>query len=90
MSEQIIVYTKQPDETGHCPFCISAVDYLTNKGLSFKEVVLNREGRRKLYDEFGLEGSKRTVPQVVIEQDGEKMRIGGYSELIQSGIASLA
>ena len=87
---KIILYTKKPDETGHCPFCIKAVDWLTEKGLSFQEHVLDRDERQVLYTMFGLEGPDATVPQIVlVDDEGMPNRIGGYRELIGSGIESL-
>jgi glutaredoxin len=90
MSHKVTIYTKLPDNTGHCPFCILAMDYLRTQSIPYEERQLNIYERQKLYDQLGLEGVHRTVPQAVLyDEDGEPTRIGGFKELTVSGIKSL-
>jgi glutaredoxin 3 len=69
--QEITVYT-----TPVCPYCVSAKRLLSQKGLPFKEVDLERdpELRQKLSAE---NGGYRTVPMIFIGTEF----IGGYSEL---------
>lgn len=69
-----------------CPFCELAKEHLTNNGIKFKERLFDTDERQSLYDSLGLIGSKRTVPQIVVENtDGTiYTRIGGYVDLINS------
>ena len=59
----------------NCPYCVSAKELLTKKGLSFEEIDLTGkdEERRSLVEKTGM----RTVPQIFIN---EKL-VGGFSEL---------
>jgi glutaredoxin len=87
----VIVYTKLPDDTGSCPYCHAAMDYLQTHNIQFEERQLNLYERQELYDQFELEGASRTVPQILLyDTDGEVMRIGGFQELSISGIQSLS
>jgi glutaredoxin len=70
----IVIHTK----TG-CPYCDKAKEFLTQKGIKYDAILHDDlSDRQAMYDSFGLEGNKRTVPQIVI--DG--IRIGGYNELV--------
>lgn len=72
----VIVHSK----TG-CPYCDLAKQWLTKHGFDYEEVQHNDPAERKRFYESCGEGV-RTVPQIFV--DGK--RIGGYSELIKSGI----
>ena len=79
-----MVYTKDI-----CPYCAMAKEYLREHGIEYTEVVFdNDDERQSMYDELGLVGPQRTVPQVfVIELDGKPQRIGGYNDLLRSDLA---
>lgn len=90
MAETVKIYTKQVDETGHCPFCDRAKEFLIQKNIPFEEVILDPVERQAFYYHHALEGVERTVPQVFLtEGDGEVHRIGGFSNLTVCGIESL-
>jgi glutaredoxin len=73
-----------------CPYCDEARAFLAANDLPCVEVKLdNAADRAAMYNRFGLTGSARTVPQIVITADGEDFRIGGAQELRISGIKSL-
>jgi glutaredoxin 3 len=82
-----LVYTKTI-----CPYCAMAKQYLTEHGIEYIELRYDDDDERQsMYDELGLVGWKRTVPQVfVIEADGEPQRIGGYNDLLHSDLAMRA
>ena len=66
-----------------CPWCSEAKDWLDARNIPYKLIVLDDiAARNAMYDSFGLEGTQRTVPQIVV--DGE--RIGGYDKLIHSDV----
>jgi glutaredoxin len=90
MTEKVVIYTKVLDETGECPFCIKAKEFLSKKGIPYKEHSLSAAERQAIYDDLQLEGTHRTVPQILIcDVEGEHHRVGGFSELVSSGIESL-
>lgn len=66
-----------------CPYCVKAVETFVNEGFDFEEIKLNdQEKRNEFYDSLGLEGNKRTVPQIwEIDENGSEIYIGGYSQL---------
>ena len=73
-----------------CEFCDEARAFLAANDIPCKEEKLDDPAERAaMYDKFGLSGSARTVPQIVITAYGEDYRIGGAQELRISGIASL-
>lgn len=91
MNVKVLLYTKVPDEQGHCPFCIKARTFLTERAIPYEETEMDTPTRQTFYDEHGLEGSNRTVPQVFLWIDGDEnpIRLGGFQELEESGIASI-
>lgn len=90
MSEQITVYAKMPDFTGPCPFCDKAKAWLNERGIPFKLMELLPSERQELYNRLELIGADRTVPQVIVTDcEGESHRIGGYEQLIVSGVEGL-
>lgn len=90
MTERVILYSKEPDETGGCPFCVQAKLWLQGRGIPFTELSLGKAERAVLYDGLELTGSQRTVPQiVVVDEVGGITRIGGFSDLESSGLESL-
>lgn len=88
--ETVHVYIKLKAEGVPCPFCEKAVAWLADRGIPFSTEELGPVGRQLLYDRLELEGSQRTVPQVMVtDVTGEEHRIGGYQELITSGLETL-
>ena len=74
-----------------CPHCTRAKEYLADRSIPFRVIQHDdKADREALYDSFGLTGTNRTVPQIVIvDDDGELLRIGGYLDLAVSGIDSI-
>jgi len=90
MSESVLIYTKHLDETGPCPFCDQAKSFLSQNAVPFTEVSLYPGERQYLYDQWGLSGSDRTVPQVILTDCmGVIERIGGYDKLVLSRVETL-
>jgi len=74
----IKVYSKT-----NCPYCVSAKNWLKQRGYAYEEVVMDNDGeRQKFYESVG--NGVRTVPQIYV--DGE--RIGGFQDLIKSHLAT--
>lgn len=72
----IIIYTKNG-----CGYCDLAKKWLKENGFTYKEKRINDdEERQALYESWGK--NVQTVPQIFI--NGK--RIGGYTDLIASGI----
>jgi len=61
--------------TGWCPYCDRARELLTKKGVEFKEIDVDQDG--KLREEMSARSGRRTVPQIFI---GTK-HIGGCEDL---------
>jgi len=87
---RVVVHTKasaSPED--RCPHCDAAKAWLSERGIAFEEVAHGTAERQELYDRLGLEGGARTVPQVVLVDplaDGAETRVGGFRELVASGI----
>jgi glutaredoxin len=62
-----------------------AKQYLSEHGIPYTELVFDDDQERQsMYDELGLIGSQRTVPQIFrATPDGDRERIGGYSDLLR-------
>ena len=71
-----------------CPFCQRAKEYLTENGINYNEMLQDDDMERQaMYDRFGLQGNQRTVPQIfLVEEDGSRLRIGGYMDLLRSDV----
>jgi len=61
--------------TGWCPYCDRTRELLTKKGVEFKEIDVDEDG--KLREEMSARSGRRTVPQIFI---GTK-HIGGCEDL---------
>ena len=74
----IKVYSKT-----NCPYCVSAKNWLKQRGYVYEEILMDNDGeRQKFYESVG--NGVRTVPQIYV--DGE--RIGGFQDLIKSHLAT--
>lgn len=66
-----------------CPYCVKAKEWLNTRNIPYDLFVYDNEAdRAAMYDRLGIEGSERTVPQIIV--DGE--RIGGYTQLVKSDV----
>lgn len=72
----------------NCPYCVKSKEYLQQNDISYVETLFDdAEDRQHMYDTLGLDSDKRTVPQILlVENDGRRIRIGGYTDLIHSDI----
>ena len=61
--------------TGWCPYCDRARELLTKKGVEFKEIDVDEDG--KLREEMSARSGRRTVPQIFIGTN----HIGGCEDL---------
>ena len=70
-----LIYTTQ-----FCSYCTAAKRLLTNKGLSFLEIELDREPHKlkTLFSETG----HRTVPVIYDLRDEDVRFIGGFDQLL--------
>jgi glutaredoxin len=86
MAVQVTMHSK-----ADCPFCDQARDFLAANGIPYAEIKHDdAEDRKVLYDQLGLEGRSRTVPQIILtDEEGCRYRLGGAQELAMSGIQSL-
>lgn len=81
---QLVVYSKSG-----CPYCDKAKAHLAQEGIPFTESRLDDEAARLTFYEASSERWGRAVssmPQIVIEVGGLETLIGGYRELLQSGL----
>lgn len=64
-----------------CPYCIRAKGLLSDKGIRFREVLV--DGNPEVVSEaVKRSGGRRTVPQIFIEN----YHVGGYDDLSQLDI----
>lgn len=69
---QVEIYT-----TAICPYCVSAKNFLKQKGLAYDEVRVDLDPVRR--DEMlRRSGGRRTVPQIFIND----VHIGGFDDLV--------
>ncbi len=69
----------------NCPYCKNAKDLLERQGFAkgegYVELVAGEEfSREELID---LIGPVRTLPQILVEKDGDTYLIGGYTDLVK-------
>ena len=83
---EVILFTKTEPV---CPYCQLAKQYLLQYAIPYKETIYNdMVSRNAMFDELGLTGSDRTVPQIfVVEPNGRQRWIGGYHALLMSDLA---
>lgn len=68
--------------TGHCPWCVKAINLLNESGLEYAVTLLDQalDYRRHLKNKYKWD----TVPIVVeVEPSGAEKLIGGYTDLEQ-------
>lgn len=72
---KITVFSK----TG-CPYCVESKRYLRQHNIPHDTVVIDDPAaRNQFYDDLGLVGSNRFVPQIKVEDvDGSIRWIGGF------------
>ena len=66
--------------TGHCPWCVKAINLLNESGLEYAVILLDQalDYRRHLKKKYKWD----TVPIVVeVDINGEEKLIGGYTDL---------
>lgn len=81
---RVTVHTKEG-----CPSCLLVKEFLTSIGIPFTAEEHNDvQARGKIYDQFGLAGHKRTMPQVVVTEGDKVERLGGYEETLVSRIGT--
>ena len=72
----------------YCPFCERAKSLFKQKGISFKEILLEEEDDAA-WDALYKKSGMKTMPQIF---DGERL-IGGYNQLAEldakDGLSSL-
>lgn len=75
---QIKVYSKS-----NCPQCESAKSWLKSKNFKYEEVSLDDlETKKKFLEENpGI----RSVPQIFLESENEKIHFGTFTDLMQKG-----
>ena len=66
----IVMYT-----TATCPFCLAARSLLSNKGVSWNEVAIDGDLKRR--EEMIERSGRRTVPQIFIGDH----HVGGFDDL---------
>lgn len=74
----VVIYSKD-----NCTYCYQAKSWLKKHNISFDEIKLNDDQKRlEFYESYQ---DVRTMPQIFYKGK----RIGGYQELIQSGLEDL-
>lgn len=70
MSLSIIIYS-----TSHCPYCVRAKELLRRKGLSFTEILVDDDDKKR--EEMIAKTNRYTVPQIFINE----RHVGGFDDL---------
>lgn len=61
--------------SGYCPYCVMAKRLLSNKGVSFQEILVDQEQGRR--EEMMRITGRRTVPQIFVGDT----HVGGFDDL---------
>ena len=71
-----------------CPKCVEAKAWLTARHHAFTEIRHDDDAERSVfYDTLNLTGNERTMPQIIICAEGERIRVaGGCDGLPISGL----
>ena len=67
---QVVIYS-----TAVCPYCVNAKKLLTEKGVSYEEIRVDREPQ--LFQVMMEKSKQRTVPQIWIDD----YHVGGFTDL---------
>ncbi len=70
MTVNVIIYS-----TSHCPYCVRAKELLKRKGVSFNEILVDEDDKKR--EEMIAKTNRYTVPQIFINDQ----HIGGYDDL---------
>lgn len=70
MALNIVIYS-----TSYCPYCVRAKDLLTRKGVSFTEIFVDEDDKKR--EEMIAKTHRYTVPQIFIND----YHVGGYDDL---------
>ena len=70
MSALVIIYS-----TVTCPYCVSAKELLTRKGVNFTEIFVDKEEHKR--EEMIAKSNRYTVPQIFINDQ----HVGGCDDL---------
>ena len=63
--------------TAICPYCVSAKNFLMQKGWAYDEVRVDRDPVRR-EEMLTRSGGRRTVPQIFIND----VHVGGFDDLV--------
>lgn len=73
-----------------CVHCSQARAFFATHAIPYTEIKHDDEAdRQALYDQLGLVGTARTVPQIVMHANGDVHHIGGMRQLGLCGLPSL-
>ena len=72
---KITIYTR---EDPPCPYCEGAKLVCSTKGYDFNTIVIGRDIQKEEFLE--MYPGQRTVPLVMVTEDGFTEKIGGYAE----------
>lgn len=62
--------------SAHCPYCVMAKQLLERKGVSYKEIRVDKDASKR--HEMMKKSRQRTVPQIFINDEA----VGGYTDLL--------
>lgn len=63
--------------TAICPYCVSAKNFLTQRGWAYDEIRVDSDPVRR-EDMLKRSGGRRTVPQIFIND----VHVGGFDDLV--------
>jgi glutaredoxin len=64
-----------------CPFCKNAKQLLDSKGSDYVYIDIGKDIQLSEFSEMFPD--QRTVPLIIVEKDGEREKVGGFTELDQ-------
>lgn len=67
----------------NCPQCKSAKSWLSQRNFKYEEVSLDDPEKRKTF--LSENPDIRSVPQIFLESDNEKIHFGSFTDLVQKG-----
>lgn len=69
---KVLIYS-----TAVCPYCVSAKNFLKQRGLDYEEVRVDLDASRR-EEMLTRSGGRRTVPQIFINET----HVGGFDDLV--------